>query len=161
MGTVDQFSGGTNDQTFDLSGFPPNVDIQGMDTAQPFKTVFDLGGAMYDGGSTTRTFDIMDPGMRINDTELQVPISLRMDVEFGTDFQGQNLSAITDAILIFDLMGVHIGEDGQISYDQQRSATFRIVPQGVPEPTSLALVIPGLISLLGVRYLSRRRSQAG
>jgi hypothetical protein len=158
-GMVDQFTGGTNDQLF-IGGLP--LDIQGMDIKQPGQTVFDLGGAMYDEGNTTRTFDILNPGKRIDDTEVQVPLSLRMD-KGGTDFQTYNLSDVADAILIFDLTGAHIGEDGQFTYDNtELSATFRIVSAAsVPEPTSLALVIPGLISLLGLRYLGRRRSQAG
>jgi hypothetical protein len=153
------FSGPTNDQMIDLSK-PSSIQINGMDSAQPGKSVFDLGGTMYDGGIQTRTFDINNPGIVVNPTELMVPISYRP----GEDptFQQQDISAVMDGILIFDLTGAHIGDDGHIIYDSaDLSATFRIVPAAsfVPEPTSLALVIPGVISLLGMRYLGRRRSQ--
>jgi hypothetical protein len=157
------FSGATNDQIFDLSN-PAYFQINGMggDSKNPLKSVITLGATVYpdsppDPQTDTHIFDIVNPAMRVNQAEFQVPLSFRF-VEEGSTFQGQDITAVTDGILIFDLIGVTVGEDGQISYDSgELSATFSIVP----EPTSLALVIPGLISLLGLRYLGRRRSQAG
>jgi hypothetical protein len=156
------FSGATNLQMFDLNLFPM-ITINGMDPTQGTKSVFDLGGTMYDGTDKTRIFDIVGTGMAIGQTEIKVPIAFRVAAE-STDFQGYDISALVFGDLIFDFTGFTIGNDGVVSYDSNNpnfSATFRIVQQGVPEPTSLALVIPGLISLLGVRYLGRRRSQAG
>jgi hypothetical protein len=153
------FSGATNDQTFDLSN-PSSIQINGIggDSKNPSKSVFDLGGTIYPGVDVV-TFDIVNPAMVVNPTELMVPISFRFAEESANPFQGQDISAVTDGILIFDLTGAHIGDDGQIIYDSpDLSATFRIVSAAsVPEPSSLALVIPGLISLLGLRYLGRRR----
>ena len=153
------FSGATNDQIFDLSN-PSSIQINGMggDSKDLSKSVFDLGGTTYPGAGVV-TFDIVNPATVVNPTELMVPISFRFAEESANPFQGQDISAVTDGILIFDLTGAHIETDGQITYDSpDLSATFRIVSAAsVPEPTSLALVIPGLVSLLGLRYLGRRR----
>src|SRR5262249_35424630 len=135
------FFGPTNDQIFDLSN-PSSIKINGMGggSKDPSKSVFDLGGTTYPGVGGV-TFDIVNPATVVNPTELMVPISFRFAEESANPFQGQDISAVTDGILIFDLTGAHIETDGQITYDSpDLSATFRIVSAAsVPESTSLAL----------------------